>query len=675
MNKRVFITPQFASIPVIDIFAGPGGLGEGFSEYHNEFHEPCFNVTLSIEREEYAHKTLRLRSFFRQFDKNLVPDDYYKFLGNEITEADLYSLYPTQAEASSSQAWKAELGVTSAAAIDRKIRISRGDTQEWILLGGPPCQAYSVIGRSRYSKIWREHPNKRDEDNRHYLYREYLRILAVHQPPVFVLENVRGLLSSTVSTGKIADKIFEDLKNPCQALDNTHNEEKRKGYRLFSVVREPRAFKFVDEPEFLPEDFIIRCERYGIPQARHRVIIFGIRDDINLQPELLEQQENIVAVEKVISDLPKIRSGISKGTDSIQNWVCIIKQMQSNGILSDPIISEAVKEEIQNQIINLPDNLNRGGESIIMDCSPVPRALKEWLYDANLKGVVNHSSRGHMPTDLQRYFFGICFASVNGYSPKLSDFPKALLPNHKNIINGVKGVQFSDRFRVQLSSKPSTTITSHISKDGHYYIHPDPTQCRSLTVREAARLQTFPDNYYFMGPRTSQYHQVGNAVPPLLAHQLAEKVYKLLQNNRNKSAKVTDRISKEHRSWNMSRIRSKDTEPELAVRSALHKMGYSFRLNKKDLPGKPDIVLSKYRTVIFVHGCFWHRHDNCKFAYSPKSRTDFWEAKFARNIQRHGEVTRQLENLGWRVITVWECELANISKLQEAFSKWLPRKG
>jgi DNA (cytosine-5)-methyltransferase 1 len=134
-----------------------------------------------------------------------------------------------------------------------------------------------------------------------------------------------------------------------------------------------------------------------------------------------------------------------------------------------------------------------------------------------------------MPADLRRYFFAACFASINKSSPILSDFPKALLPDHKNIAAGVDGLQFADRFRVQVAGKPSTTITSHISKDGHYYIHFDPLQCRSLTVREAARLQTFGDNYYFMGPRTSQYHQVGNAVPPLLAYQLAEKVLKILQ--------------------------------------------------------------------------------------------------------------------------------------------------
>jgi len=671
---KILMTSNIESaIPVIDIFAGPGGLGEGFSAYKDETGNSGFEIALSIEKEEYAHKTLRLRSFFRHFNKNEVPEDYYRFLRKEISESDLYNRYPREAELSLNQAWRAELGVNSPQEVDAQIRTALGSSESWVLIGGPPCQAYSVIGRSRYSKIWRDQPNKRDEDNRHYLYREYLRILAVHQPPVFVLENVKGLLSSTISTGKIADNIFEDLRNPAQAIDCTHGKKKKKGYRLFSMAREPRAYSSIGNPEFRLGDYIIRCERYGIPQARHRVIIVGIRDDINLQPELLEQQEYSVAVEKIINDLPKIRSGISKGPDSNQNWLCIIKQIQSDGILSDPIISEAVREEILNQINRLPDNLDRGSESILMDRSPVPGALKDWLYDENLKGVFNHSTRGHMPTDLLRYFFGICFASINHYSPKLSDYPKALLPNHKNLSEGVNGVPFTDRFRVQLSGGPSTTITSHISKDGHYYIHPDPSQCRSLTVREAARLQTFPDNYYFMGPRTSQYHQVGNAVPPLLAHQLAEKVYKLIQNNRNSIKFVTDRISKERRSWNMSRIRSTNTKPERKVRSMLHHMGYRFRLHKKDLPGKPDIVLSKHRKVIFVHGCFWHRHTDCKFAYTPKSRVEFWEAKFKRNIERHEEVTKQLEELGWNVTTIWECETSSSQELMGVLINQLPK--
>lgn len=136
---------------------------------------------------------------------------------------------------------------------------------------------------------------------------------------------------------------------------------------------------------------------------------------------------------------------------------------------------------------------------------------------------------------------------------------------------------------------------------------------------------------------------------------------------------MTDRLSEERRSWNMSRIRSKDTAPERAVRSLLHQLGFRFRLHRKDLPGHPDIVLPRYRSVVMVHGCFWHRHPGCKFAYEPKSRVDFWERKFKRNVERDREVREQLENLGWRVLVVWECELRNIDALTKKLRRELRR--
>lgn len=126
---------------------------------------------------------------------------------------------------------------------------------------------------------------------------------------------------------------------------------------------------------------------------------------------------------------------------------------------------------------------------------------------------------------------------------------------------------------------------------------------------------------------------------------------------------MTDRISAQHRSWNMSRIRGRDTTPEIRVRSLLHSLGYRFRLHRTDLPGTPDILLPRYKTAILVHGCFWHRHAGCKFAYKPKSRTDFWNAKFQRNVAHDQEVNRQLKELGWSVITVWECEVPDEKQL------------
>ena len=119
---------------------------------------------------------------------------------------------------------------------------------------------------------------------------------------------------------------------------------------------------------------------------------------------------------------------------------------------------------------------------------------------------------------------------------------------------------------------------------------------------------------------------------------------------------MTDRLTRERRSWNMSRIRGRDTAPEKQVRSALHRAGYRFRLHRRDLPGRPDVVLPKYRTVVFVHGCFWHRHKGCRYAYTPKSRVAFWNAKFVSNVERDRRSARELRRLGWKVVTVWECE-------------------
>jgi DNA (cytosine-5)-methyltransferase 1 len=162
--------------------------------------------------------------------------------------------------------------------------------------------------------------------------------------------------------------------------------------------------------------------------------------------------------------------------------------------------------------------------------------LQDWLEDEKMEGfVTNNETRGHSEKDLHRYFFCSVWAKVaknnkGGISsPKSRDYPEILKPNHKNFDSG----KFVDRFRVQIENDAATTITSHISKDGHYFIHYDPLQCRSLTVREAARIQTFPDNYFFVGNRTEQYVQVGNAVPPYLAKQIATQVLLIMKDKKS----------------------------------------------------------------------------------------------------------------------------------------------
>jgi len=132
---------------------------------------------------------------------------------------------------------------------------------------------------------------------------------------------------------------------------------------------------------------------------------------------------------------------------------------------------------------------------------------------------------------------------------------------------------------------------------------------------------------------------------------------------------MADKLTKEHRSWNMSRIRSKDTKPEFVVRSMLHRAGFRFRIHDKKLPGTPDIVLPKYKAVIFVHGCFWHRHENCKDATTPSTRKEFWETKFAKNVKHDEEVRARLENLGWKSLIIWECMVMKTPELVVDFVK------
>ena len=133
-----------------------------------------------------------------------------------------------------------------------------------------------------------------------------------------------------------------------------------------------------------------------------------------------------------------------------------------------------------------------------------------------------------------------------------------------------------------------------------------------------------------------------------------------------------DRISKQHRSWNMSRIRGRNTKPELVVRSLLHRMGYRFRLHRRDLPGRPDVVLPRHRTAVLIHGCFWHRHAGCKFAYTPKSRPQFWGRKFEGNQHRDQVVRQELARLGWNVVVVWECEVRDLVRLAKRLSGLIP---
>ena len=518
------IISRYKQIPVIDLFAGPGGLGEGFSSFR-QGNKSVFKIKLSIEKDPIAHQTLLLRSFFRQFDGNSVPEDYYQYVKGKIAKDELFQKHPKQAHEAQKEAQCAELGSPDFpdghidVLISAALKSSHG--RNWLLIGGPPCQAYSLVGRSKMKGM--KGQKEFEKDHRHFLYREYLRIIAKHRPSVFVMENVKGLLSATINGENIFYKILEDLKNPCTAFAS--KKETTVSYKLYSLAS-PVLYSELPEAT----DFIIESEKFGIPQARHRVIILGVRFDISERPELLNSVKEMIPMWDVLCDLPKVRSRLSDEIDSLEKWREAIASMSDLSWFknyADNILKKTMKEKLTKlQKYNLSDGDN------YISCQRRPREYADWYLDHRLSGICSHIAKSHMREDLHRYFFAACYAKVYKRSPRMGDFPKELLPKHANIDDAVNGKMFSDRFKVQLSGTPASTITSHISKDGHYFIHPDPCQCRSLTVREAARLQTFPDNYNFEGNRTSQYQQVGNAVPPLLARNIAEVVYKLFQDSK-----------------------------------------------------------------------------------------------------------------------------------------------
>lgn len=516
-----------STVPFIDIFAGPGGLSEGFSRFSTfTGSSTTFESRLAIEKDPVAVQTLRLRSFYRGFADGAAPDEFYQVIRGQRPIGSL-ALFP-EWTAAERHVWHATLGEVDEEVLHKRIGESLGVNRNWILLGGPPCQAYSLMGRARMTGVGataRENGDNLESlrqekltsfatDHRHRLYREYLRIVAAHEPAVFVMENVKGILSSKLSDEDgvsrfVFEQIRKDLSDPRSALQNDLSslEAVRRStgrkYRLYSlVVGGGRS-----DEELKDREFVIRAEDFGIPQKRHRVILLGVRDDVRARPQALARRE-ISTVRDVLAGLPALRSGLSKEKDGWAEWQAVVQ-------------------------ISTGSPLETGSSYIPTVASPPNSELARWYYDARMGGIIQHETRSHMRSDLARYAFAAATAQETGQSPKLGNWPAELLPDHRNVrfdeaAGRVIADGFSDRFKVQIWDEPSSTITSHISKDGHYFIHPDPGQCRSLTVREAARLQTFPDNYYFCGNRTQQYHQVGNAVPPYLACQIAGVVADLL---------------------------------------------------------------------------------------------------------------------------------------------------
>lgn len=494
LGTRFVGSDLVAAVPIVDLFAGPGGLSEGFNSFESDGKRP-FRSVAAFEMEPAAHRTLTLRAAFRRTEAaGTTPSDYFSYLAGKIPFEQLLKnvVFKQAYHDAAQETHLLELGPETRFQYEPIIRKALRGSSDWVLIGGPPCQAYSLVGRSRRAK-----DETFKDDKKHFLYREYLHILEKFQPAVFVMENVKGLLSSKHGGLSMIDKILTDLRKPSS----------RVAYDVYSLVK-PLAGE-----DYAPRDLVVHAEDYGVPQRRHRIIIVGVRKGAQAPP-LLQQWPRQMNVYDAIGDLPRIRSRLSREPDSWEAWV-------SARVSAGGSNSRGEQNDIEFGVGG--QYLEHASPEVPPEADSELSRLRSWILDDRIPGVTHHASRRHRRDDLARYSYLAQTAEATGKVPRLHQLPPEHMPAHKNA--GVVGAPFSDRFNVQSWTRPSSTIVCHMSKDGHYYIHPDAEQMRSLTVREAARLQTFPDNYFFEGTQTEQYVQVGNAVPPLLAVQIAESVH------------------------------------------------------------------------------------------------------------------------------------------------------
>ncbi len=406
----------------LDLFAGAGGLSEGFVR-------AGFNPIAHVEADAAACFTLKTRQSFHWLKKENQQEIYIRYLNGEVNRNDLYDFVPSDQISAVINEFISHETISS---IFERVDKLLGNRKLDLIIGGPPCQAYSIIGRARGNMV---------NDLRNHLYIYYGEFLKRYAPKYFVFENVLGLLSAKDEIGEL---YFDKMRELFKSI----------GYSI--------------------EYKILSANEYGILQSRKRVILVGKKEtkSSGFYPEPNKWHPE-VSVWELFSDLPRIKAG---------------------------------EGDVRPQAMQSYEG--------------------KWLYDAGIKNglpVTWHQSRPNTVQDLEIYRI-----AVNLWNNHNKRLEYNLLPSH---LKSHKFTQsFTDRFKVVAGNLPvSHTVIAHISKDGHYYIHPDIEQNRSITPREAARIQAFPDDYYFESlsgkpSRTSAFKQIGNAVPVLLSQKIAEQL-------------------------------------------------------------------------------------------------------------------------------------------------------
>lgn len=401
-------------INFIDLFAGASGMSEGFVN-------AGFNPIAHIEMNQEACLTIKTRAAYHYLKSKKKIKIYYSYIKGEISREELYKNVPEEILDS---VINVEIDDNSIRDIFKKLSLQKQNID--LIIGGPPCQAYSLLGR---------HQENIENDPRNKLYIQYGRFLKEFNPKAFVFENVPGLLSANKG------RHFKNLKAYFRKL----------GYEVYHET--------------------LDASDYGVVQARKRIIIIGWKKENDFGFPDFEKLKRKYTVNDAFQDLPKLKPGES------------------------------------HQYIKYKEKKNN--------------YLEKFNIRNGIEFVTQHISRPHNERDLAIYKTAINKWNNEQIRIKYPDLPEEL-KTHKNESS------FIDRFKVVNGTGVSHTVVAHIAKDGHHYIHPDEEQCRSISVREAARLQSFPDDFYFEGSRSAAFKQIGNAVPPLMAQAIAKKMKELL---------------------------------------------------------------------------------------------------------------------------------------------------